>query len=280
MIMVLKRFYWKTVARIKRARADGVYFYSIDKKSDTWPFDPVIELIETGKLKKQHRYHKKIQRIKSDMIATLGGTNRLTYFRHEKIQMDAGQCAEDVSSPEVGLKLVYEIVRLFKPAWVVEIGSAFGVGSMYLAEALKRNRTGSLSGIEFESWRAHIANKCLSSHWRAQGKIHAGRAEDIFPQLVAAGKKVDFVFVDAVHKYKDTMVYHRLLEKGVSEGAIVVYDDINWSEGMKRFWNELLLEETVEDAVLINGRWGIARYRPENKTNHKISKLVLSKPSK
>lgn len=175
--------------------------------------------------------------------------------------MDAAECIMGVSSPREGMHVLFEAMTCFKPTRVIEIGSAFGVGSMYLAEALQQNGCGRLYGIEYEQWRCDIANASLAGHWKGTATIYCGRAEDLVPTLAADHGQFDFAFVDAVHKYEDTMGYHGLLRDSVGAGAIAIYDDINWSDGMGRFWADLQADPSITDSVLVNGRWGCVRYR-------------------
>jgi predicted O-methyltransferase YrrM len=174
--------------------------------------------------------------------------------------MDAGECAQGVSSPEVAVRLIYTLVRMFKPAQVVEIGSAFGIGTMYIAEALRANGRGAVVGVEYEDWRADIANRCLARHWREIGHVESGPAEIVLPRLAQEGKVFDFAFVDAVHKFDNTVGYHELLSRGSAGPFIAVYDDMNWSDEMRRVWRFLCDQERITDALLVNERWAIVRY--------------------
>jgi predicted O-methyltransferase YrrM len=266
MSIMFKRIYWRLREKLKRARTrsrppSSEFHFQVSKRSEaTWPFEPVLDLFASERLTQAAKYQEKIERIRNKMIAYLQGAAERTHFRHQEVLMDAGECAELVSSPQLGGRLVYELVKIFRPMSVVEIGSAFGVGSMYIVEALRQNGRGSFVGIEYEEWRADIANENLRVNWPNQGSVRSGRAEDILPQLLAGGRRIDFAFIDAVHKYEDTLGYHRLLEKGISNEAILIYDDINWSEDMRRFWQDLIVEDAVSDALLINERWGIVRH--------------------
>jgi hypothetical protein len=63
-----------------------------------------------------------------------------------------------------------------------------------------------------------------------------------------------------MHTYEATMGYHRILSQCVADGAIVVYDDIGWSDGMAQFWQEVVNEPNITDAVSLGNRWGVVRY--------------------
>src|SRR3954453_7814557 len=52
-------------------------------------------------------------------------------------------------SPEQG-RIVYDHVRATRPAEVLELGTAHGVGAAYLAAALEDNGAGRLTTVDFE----------------------------------------------------------------------------------------------------------------------------------
>ena len=64
---------------------------------------------------------------------------------------------------------------------------------------MQRNGRGRFDGIEYESWKAELANRRLLPY-----TIHFGRIEDEFPRLhLEVGQIVDLVYVDALHTYED-----------------------------------------------------------------------------
>jgi predicted O-methyltransferase YrrM len=231
------------------------------KRAAEWPYSQFVERLLELNLDSVPDWATRIEAIRQELIAEHRGKSRSTKFRHELVRMDEGACLDGVSSPIQCVWLLYQAVRSFRPATVVEIGSAFGVGSMSIAEALSANGGGRLHGIEFEDWRCDIANRNLARHWKEIGGVICGLAEQVLPEIIAGNGLIDFAFVDATHKYNDTMCYHRMLRAFSSPGAIALFDDINWSEGMRRFWRDVLADDSVTDCLLINDRWGFVRYR-------------------
>ena len=262
----VKSIYWRALGLYKRFRrihseaAGDAHQCDIAKQSPSWPFAKIVDPREWRRLTRKRSAHEIIEEIRRDMVRSLSGKRQQTWYRHEKMVMDIGECAQGVSSPGFCGRLLYGLIREFRPRCVVEFGSAFGIASMYIVQALKQNRSGVMKGIEYENWRADIANEALSTHWSNLANVYPGRVEDVFPSLVGNGEEVDFCFVDAVHRYEDCVGYHNILKDHLVKGAIVVYDDINWSADMQKFWQFVISEEVITDAVLVDGRWGIARY--------------------
>ena len=62
---------------------------------------------------------------------------------------------------------------------------------------------------------------------------------EILPTTLQGIDGIDFVFIDGHHQYQPTLDYFDAIHPFMSPGAVVVFDDIRWSEGMKRAWSEL-----------------------------------------
>src|SRR5688500_8655409 len=117
----------------------GGYTYEVANASQTSPFSSVLRGLNSRNVGGERGYYAEIDEIRKRLVEQLTGQRARTSFRHEQVDMDVGECIDGVSSPETAARLIYTLVRMLKPARVVEIGSAFGVGTMYIAEALRMN---------------------------------------------------------------------------------------------------------------------------------------------
>jgi predicted O-methyltransferase YrrM len=63
-------------------------------------------------------------------------------------------------------------------------------------------------------------------------------------------KPIDFFFNDGHHNYDAFIQYFNEALPYLSDGAIIVFDDINWSPGMRRAWKEI--EDNAKVAVSID----------------------------
>ncbi len=192
---------------------------------------------------------------------TLAGTVRTTWLRWGLRSMDASDALARLSSPAPACALLAELIARTAPAWVVEIGSAFGVASVAMASALVAGGRGRFDGIELEDWKAALADAAVRAVLGDRGAVHAGGVESVLPALVdRRATRIDFAFVDALHTYDATWAEHRLLVAATAPGAVVVYDDVSFSDDMRRCWSAIARAPEVTDAVLVSGRWGVTRY--------------------
>ena len=64
--------------------------------------------------------------------------------------------------------------------------------------------------------------------------VITGRFQDVLDDTLADLREVDYVFIDGHHDEKATLDYFNRIYPFLSKNAIVLFDDISWSEGMKR----------------------------------------------
>jgi len=50
---------------------------------------------------------------------------------------------------------------------------------------------------------------------------------------------VDFIFIDGHHDEQATKDYVTMVLPFLASQAVAIFDDINWSEGMKRAWSSI-----------------------------------------
>ena len=53
---------------------------------------------------------------------------------------------------------------------------------------------------------------------------------------------LDYAFIDGHHTEAATLEYMRQILPHVSDEAILVFDDIDWSPGMKKAWQQIAAE--------------------------------------
>jgi predicted O-methyltransferase YrrM len=173
--------------------------------------------------------------------------------------MNAKVVLDSVSSPQNALRMLFRLVRSQRPEWAVEVGSAFGIGSIAIVSAMSTLLTTHFDGFEFENWLAKIADEGISKILVQHDRIHPGPLEKTFQGVATGSSVVDFAFVDAMHILEETKGYHEMLLPHSPTSTVIVYDDINWSDGMKDFWKSLAEDKRLSDVISAGARWGIVR---------------------
>lgn len=124
-------------------------------------------------------------------------------------------------SMENGMFL-YMLVRMLKPARILEIGTANGLSTLFFAEALKENGLGTITTLEAQS-HAYEEACAYFSEWGHEERITSlcGDAKVLIPSLDG---KYDLVFVDAMKK--EYGEYMRLIKPLIHSGTSIVVDDV------------------------------------------------------
>lgn len=132
--------------------------------------------------------------------------------------------------------LLFKLIRELRPKTCLEMGTNMGMSASYQASALQLNGAGKLITLEGSQPRARQARKNLD-HLRLNNvEIVNGRFQDILPGVLKRCGPVDFVFIDGHHDEEATKKYFLEILPHASGSALFIFDDIAWSEGMKRAW--------------------------------------------
>lgn len=156
-----------------------------------------------------------------------------------------------VSKPPKWCLLLYQLIREIKPLNVIELGTNLGISSAYQAMALDLNgQNGQLITLEDSPYRLRVARNLHTKIGLKNVTYVQGLFGDVLDStLKKIDCPIDFAFIDGHHQYEPTLQYFDVISKYLSEDAIVVFDDIRWSQGMRRAWEEILADERVGLAV-------------------------------
>lgn len=131
-------------------------------------------------------------------------------------------------------KFLGELVRKFRPARVLEIGTAIGYSAIHIAANL--SGSGKLETIEINPKNAERAVENLERAGLARKvSVIAADARKIAPGLAGP---YDFVFIDAVKR--DYYVYLKMLVKKIPVGGVIVADNAKiFASAMKDYLDEV-----------------------------------------
>jgi predicted O-methyltransferase YrrM len=160
----------------------------------------------------------------------------------------------------------YAELRAGRPTVALEVGTSLGMTSLFVLAALARNRHGRLYTIELASAKAVYARGLFAAFGDDRVTPLVGRSEAVLPELFAAVPAFDWIFFDTDHLYESTMAHLELLAGRVRPGGTLVFDDINFSDGMRRAWSEISRHPDFEwttlawhDRADVEPRMGIGR---------------------
>jgi predicted O-methyltransferase YrrM len=201
-----------------------------------------VEMLATGGNTQDREWAERIERLRVEMLNsdaplvddTLG----------EPGIYDGGgktiRAACQVSKPPRAAFFLYCLVRAFKSSRVLELGTNVGISSAYLRAAGTRNPDPQqVITLESSRYRQRVA---MRLH-KELGLGGIGYVQGLFSETLASVLEEeiqpDFAFIDGHHQFQPTLDYLNQIAACATSGCVVVFDDIDWSEGMKRAWSTI-----------------------------------------
>lgn len=144
-------------------------------------------------------------------------------------------------------RLLFRIVDFYKPAVMIEMGTAVGMSAMYIA---KGNPSGMLHTIEGNENLARYAEVNFKAASLNNINLIIGKFENKLPEVLADVKQVDFIYIDGHHRLQPTLLYFEMCLEKSHKNTIFVFDDINWSDEMQDAW--MLIKKHKQVSVTVD----------------------------
>jgi predicted O-methyltransferase YrrM len=160
-----------------------------------------------------------------------------------------GHISQVSSQPAFWCLLLFKLIRTARPNSCIEMGTSVSISAAYQAAALSLNGHGALVTLEGATSLAAIAKDNFRLLGLDTVEVVVGRFQDTLPNVLTNRQPVDYVFVDGHHDGQATLAYFEQILPFLKETALLVFDDIAWSEGMKRAWNIIAKDRRVGVAV-------------------------------
>ncbi len=142
--------------------------------------------------------------------------------------------------------LLYRIISYYKLQNILELGTSAGISSMYFASAFPEVNVITIEGCPETS---RLAKENLKNLNYKNIKQITGNIDHVLPEIIRQEKKLDFVFFDGNHREEATLRYFEQCLPAINNESVFVFDDINWSEGMKNAWNKIKKHPSVKISI-------------------------------
>jgi predicted O-methyltransferase YrrM len=153
--------------------------------------------------------------------------------------------------------ILFKLIRKLKPDSCVELGSCVGISASYQAAALKINGTGKLITLEGSPETANIARETLGILNHKHAAVVTGPFHKTLEGALESAKPIDFFLNDGHHDHDAVIQYFNQSLPNLAPEAVIVFDDISWSPGMKKAWTEIEEDPRVAASIDLQ-RLGIA----------------------
>lgn len=190
-----------------------------------------------------------------------------------RVEDEVQRIARFSSKSGIWALFLFKLIRELRPVRCVEMGTALGLSGAFQAAALALNGRGTLTSLEGSAELAAIARR----NWEALGlqstNVVVGKFSDTLSGVLDAQGPVDYVFVDGHHDQKATLDYFEQLMPHLASPACLVFDDIAWSDGMRRAWRTIANDRRIKVSVDF-GMMGVAIAGDADKQPPKRAPLV------
>lgn len=158
-------------------------------------------------------------------------------FRSARVTDADGKVYEPVSAVtyESGA-LLYDFVRAVKPKSTLETGMAYGMSTLFICQAIEDNGVGCHTAIDpFQEgeFRSIGLLNLERARLRHRLQFHLGASDAVLPRLCAEGRTLDFAFIDGWHLFDFTLVDFYYIDKMLTVGGHVAFDDL-WLPAVRK----------------------------------------------
>lgn len=149
------------------------------------------------------------------------------------------------------------LVRELAPRSCLELGTALGMSAAYQGAALELNGAGRLITLDgARAWGAAAEQGLSALGLAGRAEVVIGPIDDTLAPVLERIAPVDYAFLDADHTEEATLRHFDMVLPHLSPGALVLLDDIHYSEGMWRAWMAIKQRNRVTLAIDL-GRIGV-----------------------
>ena len=171
------------------------------------------------------------------------GSNSNSFVDYKRI---VSEIAKNALAPKSQAKILFYLINKYKRSNALEIGTSLGITASYLMSARPSMKLVTLEG---NAEVLKIANDIFEKHQFENIISVLGNFDDTLPSVLNENVPFDFIYIDGNHSYEATQRYFKMILPHTTEDAIFVLDDIHWSEGMYKAWQNILKHPNIKTSI-------------------------------
>lgn len=133
-------------------------------------------------------------------------------------------------------ELLYEVVARIGATSAIEVGMAYGVSTLCIADALKRAADAATTSPRLVSidpaqgWGWHYGGVHLLRRAGYEGftQLIEEKSQLALPRLVSTGERFAFGFIDGWHTFDHTLIDFFFIDMLLHDGGVIVFDDVGY----------------------------------------------------
>lgn len=133
-------------------------------------------------------------------------------------------------------QLLQRIAAYLKPNWILELGTSLGIGTIYMASG---SPSSNIITVEACPETAKVASDNFKLLELDNITSIHGDFDVVLEDILSNNDPFGLIYVDGNHTYEATKRYFEMIAANSDENTVVIFDDINWSRGMAKAWDEI-----------------------------------------
>jgi predicted O-methyltransferase YrrM len=178
---------------------------------------------------------------------------------------DVGIHFELSSSYAAKGRILSAAVRVMRPQNCLELGTAYGMSSLFVLSQLASNRgEGKLTTVELFEPQFGIASSLLRERYEDHVDCRKIEIGEGLPGLAGSLGAIDFAFHDSEHTGESYVRDFQMLEPHMAPGGVILFDDIRWTHpevqdtmGCYAGWQQIITHDRVRRAIEIDDNLGM-----------------------
>ncbi len=189
----------------------------------------------------------------SDFGAGKGGAQEDSDLasRGVEVTKTVGEAAQP-SKSQFWCRFLYWLTWEVQSKATLEFGTCVGISASYQAAAMKDRSLEGSTVISMEgspSLAARALETVSELGFESVVAIECGRFVDLLPKVIEHHQPFDIVFIDGHHDEVATVEYFEALRGATAPDAVIIFDDIRWTPGMTRAWEQVKNDNRVNASI-------------------------------
>ena len=141
---------------------------------------------------------------------------------------------------------LYRLINYLQCKTLLELGTSLGLNTLYMAAANPNAKVYSIDACED---LYQYAGALIKSNGTENIILVCDIFDNALPEILKKEQNIDLVYIDGNHSYEATMKYFHEVLTFVNTDSVLIFDDIYWSEGMRKAWLEIQTHPKVKLSI-------------------------------